>query len=82
MARIAQADPIHLGLDVHRDSISVATLHPDQTAADIERIPHDEAAVLQLIGRFAQPTREVTPIGRTLVCPGFYRGGLLDSCAT
>jgi transposase len=57
MPRIAQAGPIHLGLDVHRDSISVATLHPDRAAADIERIPHDETAVLQLIGRFVQPTR-------------------------
>ena len=55
MSRIAQAGPIHLGLDVHRDSISVATLHPDQAAADIQRIPHDEAAVLQFIGRLPSP---------------------------
>jgi transposase len=57
MPSIGQPDLIYLGLDVHRDSISVATLHSDRTTADIERIPHDEAAVLQLLGRFAQPAR-------------------------
>ena len=45
MARIPQQDPIHLGLDVHRDTISIATLLPDQVSAAVERIPSDEAAV-------------------------------------
>src|SRR5215211_3746888 len=57
MARIARTGPIHLGLDVHRDTISVATLPPDHTSAEVEQIPHDEAAVLAFLGRFAEPGR-------------------------
>jgi hypothetical protein len=57
MARIAYRDPIHLGLDVHRDTISVATLLPDAAAAAVEQIPSDEAAVLAFVGRFAEPGR-------------------------
>ena len=47
--------PIHLGLDVHKDSISVAILHPRSEDVDVERIFHDEASVRRLIGRFAEP---------------------------
>ena len=57
MARITQQDPIHLGLDVHRNTISVATLPPDRAAAAVEQIPHDEAAMLAFLGRFAEPGR-------------------------
>jgi transposase len=57
MARIADTGPIHLGLDVHRNTISVATLLPDQASAAVERIPSDEAAVLAFLGRFAEPAR-------------------------
>jgi transposase len=57
MARIAHRDPIHLGLDVHRDTISVATLLPDAAAAAVEQIPSDEAAVLAFLGRFPEPAR-------------------------
>jgi hypothetical protein len=52
MARIPHPGPIHLGLDVHRNTISVATLLPDQTLAAVEQIPSDEAAVLAFLGRF------------------------------
>jgi transposase len=57
MARIAHTGPIHLGLDVHRDTISVATLLPDRASAEVERIPSDEVAVLSFLGRFAEPAR-------------------------
>ena len=57
MARIADKSPIHLGLDVHRDTISVATLLPDRTAAAVEQIPSDEAAVVAFVGRFPDPGR-------------------------
>ena len=57
MARLAHTGPIHLGLDVHRDTISVATLPPDAASAAVERIPSDEAAVLAFVGRFAEPGR-------------------------
>src|SRR4029450_1537452 len=57
MARIADKSPIHLGLDVHRDTISVATLLPDRAAGAVEQIPSEEAAVLALLGRFPEPAR-------------------------
>src|SRR5215211_770674 len=57
MARLAHTGPIHLGLDVHRDTISVGTLPPDAASAAVERIPSDEAAVLAFVGRFAEPGR-------------------------
>jgi transposase len=57
MARIPQQGPIHLGLDVHRNTISVATLPPDAASAEVEQIPSDEAAVLAFLGRFPEPGR-------------------------
>jgi hypothetical protein len=57
MAQIPHTGPIHLGLDVHRNTISVATLLPDQPLAAVEQIPSDEAAVLAFLGRFAEPGR-------------------------
>ena len=57
MARIPHTGPIHLGLDVHRNTISVATLLPDQASAAVEQMPSDEAAVLAFVGRFAEPGR-------------------------
>src|SRR4029450_3047584 len=57
MARMAQRDPIHLGLDVHRDTISVATLLPDRAAAAVEQIPSDEAAGRGVLGGFPEPAR-------------------------
>ena len=47
--------PIHLGLDVHKDSISVAILEPHAEAPEVDRIFHDEASVRRLIGRFDDP---------------------------
>ncbi len=69
MARIAHTGPIHLGLDVHRDTISVASLLPDQASAAVEQIPSDETAVLAFLGRFAEPARlrvcyEAGPTGK------------------
>jgi transposase len=57
MARMAHTGSIHLGLDVHRNTISVATLPPGAASAAVEQIPHDEGAVLAFLGRFAEPAR-------------------------
>jgi transposase len=57
MARIPHPGPIHLGLDVHRNTISVATLPPDAASAEVEQLPSDEATVLAFLGRFAEPGR-------------------------
>ena len=51
MASVSHLAPIHLGLDVHRDTISVAILGPDQQVPEVDRIPHDEASVRRLVAR-------------------------------
>ncbi len=51
MASIPRRDLIHLGMDVHKDSISIATLRPDDSM-DVERIFHDEASVRRFLHRF------------------------------
>jgi hypothetical protein len=40
---------VHLGLDVHKDSISAGILRGDAETADVERISSDEHAVRQFI---------------------------------
>jgi hypothetical protein len=41
-----------LGLDVHRDTISVAVLGPDHEAPTVDRIPNDEPSVRRLVAQF------------------------------
>jgi hypothetical protein len=55
MARIPQQGPIHLGLDVHRNTISMATLLPACASAAVEQIPSDETAVLAFLGASPNP---------------------------
>ena len=55
MPRVSHRGVTHLGLDVHRDSISVAILGPRDEAPEVERIFHDEPSVRRLIARFPDP---------------------------
>src|SRR2546428_6730408 len=48
--------PTFVGLDVHKDSISVAPLRPGQESPDEERIPNTPEEVRRLVGRWADPT--------------------------
>lgn len=48
---------VHLGLDVHKNSISVGVLEPASETAVVDRIPSDQDAVRRLVGRFADPRR-------------------------
>ena len=57
MASVAHLAPIHLGLDVHRDTISVGILEPDQQVPEVDRICHDEPSVRRLVGRLGDPRR-------------------------
>jgi hypothetical protein len=41
VASVSHLGPTHLGLDVHKDTISVAILAPDRDGPDVERIAHD-----------------------------------------
>jgi hypothetical protein len=55
VATVSHLAPIHLGLDVHKDTISVGILDPDQQVPDVERITHDEPSVRRLVARFPNP---------------------------
>jgi transposase len=46
------------GLDVHRDTISVAVLGPGrEQAPTVDRIANDEPSIRRLVGRFGDPRR-------------------------
>ncbi|MDQ3974282.1 MAG: transposase, partial [Actinomycetota bacterium] len=47
----------HVGLDVHKDSISVAVLEPGSDSPAVDKIWHDEASVRRLVERFPQRAR-------------------------
>jgi transposase len=55
VASVSHLGPTHLGLDVHKDTISVAILAPDRDGPDVERIAHDEASIRRLVGRLGDP---------------------------
>src|SRR3954449_12340593 len=57
MSSVTQSGPIHLGLDVHKDSISVAVLPWGQDTAEVDKIFHDEPSVRRLVARFPDPGR-------------------------
>jgi transposase len=52
---LTHPDAIFLGMDVHKDSISVGILNPDREVPDVEKIFHDEESVRRLIARFPEP---------------------------
>jgi hypothetical protein len=52
---VSHLAPTYLGLDVHKDTISVAVLAPDRESPEVDRIPHDEASVRRLVGRLGDP---------------------------
>jgi transposase len=54
---VSHLAPIHLGLDVHKDTISVGILGSDQQVPDVERITHDEPSVRRLVARFPDRAR-------------------------
>jgi transposase len=57
VASVAHPAPIHLGLDVHKDTISAGILRADQQVPDVEGITHDEASVRRLVARFPDRAR-------------------------
>ena len=72
MASISRVAPIHLGLDVHKDTISVGILPADQQIPDVERITHDEASIRRLACRLGNPAcyEPATSTGPTGSCAG------------
>ena len=55
MASLAHPDATHLGLDVHKDSISVGILNAGHESVDVEKIFNDEESVCRLVARFPEP---------------------------
>ena len=55
VSSIAHQGFVHLGMDVSKDSISVAILPPNRDIAAVERIFHDEESVRRLIKRLGRP---------------------------
>ena len=45
----------YLGLDVHRDAISVAVLGPGHEAPTVDRMANDEPSIRRLVAQFPNP---------------------------
>ena len=58
MSSLSQRSLTHLGMDVHKDSISIGILRPDDSM-DVERIFHDEDSVRRFIARMGEPRQLV-----------------------
>jgi transposase len=54
---VSHRELTHLGMDVHKDSISIAILRPDEESPDCERIFNDEASIRRFVARFSDPAR-------------------------
>src|SRR4051794_30764524 len=57
VSSISHRGLVHLGMDVSKDSISVAVLHPDRDVAEVDKIFHDEESVRRLIKRMGPPSK-------------------------
>src|SRR6266508_2553512 len=55
MPSFAHPEVIHLGMDVHKDSISVGILNAGHESPDVEKIFNDEESVRRLVARFPEP---------------------------
>jgi transposase len=56
MTSVAHRGFVHLGMDVSRDSISVAVLNPDSDVAEVDKISSDVESVRRLIKRMGRPS--------------------------
>jgi hypothetical protein len=57
VSSIAAGALTYLGLDVHRDTISVAVLSPRCDAAEVDRIANDEPSIRRLVAQFPDRRR-------------------------
>ncbi len=65
MSSVSHRGLTYLGMDLHKDSISVGILAPEDDVAEVERIFHDEASVRRLVGRFGARGSCHAPAGLT-----------------
>jgi transposase len=68
---------VHLGLDVHKNTISAGILESDAETAEVDKVSSDEESVRRLIARFDDPrrVRACSEAGPT----GYELARLLDS---
>ena len=57
MTIVRDRGAVHLGLDVHKNTISVGVLEPGDEVPRVDKISSDPDAVAHLIARFEDPTR-------------------------
>jgi len=57
VASVAHRGLVHLGMDVSKDSISVAVLEPERDVAVVDKIFHDAESVRRLVGRMGDPAK-------------------------
>src|SRR3989454_6038607 len=62
VSSLSQRSLTHLGMDVHKDSISIGILRPDDSM-DVERIFHDEESVRRFIAPMGEPRHLVACYG-------------------
>jgi transposase len=55
VSSIAHRGYVHLGMDVSKDTISVAVLPPDRDVAEVDKVFNDETSVRRLIKRLGRP---------------------------
>jgi len=73
MTSLAHRGFVHLGMDVSRDSISVAVLHPDRDTAELDKISADEPSVRRLFKRLGRPSDcgpAMRPARPAMTCTG------------
>jgi dihydroxyacetone kinase len=54
---IYDPEATYVGLDVHKDTISVGVLEPGSQSAVVDKIFHDEESVRRLAGRLSEHHR-------------------------
>ena len=75
MTSLAHRGFVHLGMDVSKDSISVAVLHPDRDVAVVDKISSDAESVRRLdqtsgpaVGACGLATRPARPATTCTAC--------------
>ena len=75
MASIADTSLTFMGLDVHKDSISIGGLEPGVEQPTHDKISYDEPSIRRLLGRFDPATLKVCCEAGPTGSPGCYGPG-------
>jgi transposase len=56
VSSVAHRGLVHIGMDVSKDAIVVAVLHPDRDVAEVDKIFNDDESVRRLVKRLGRPS--------------------------